>query len=93
MRIDAERLLRSDARLYRRYVENDYKLPEREDPRISSLGRFLRRSSLDELPQIWNLLKGDMALVGPRPIVPAELENYEPYADLFLSVRPGLTGY
>jgi len=93
MRQDAEHLLEADPELHRRYVDNDYKLPEREDPRVSRLGRFLRRSSLDELPQLWNVLKGDMTLVGPRPIVPDELEMYEPYADLFLSVRPGLTGH
>ena len=92
MRVDAEKLLMEDPVLYRRYVENDYKLPEREDPRISKLGALLRRTSLDELPQLWNVLKGDMTLVGPRPIVPAEIENYEPYADLFLSAKPGLTG-
>jgi exopolysaccharide biosynthesis polyprenyl glycosylphosphotransferase len=92
MRVDAERLLRADGALYRRYVENDYKLPEAEDPRISPLGRFLRKTSLDELPQLWNVIKGDMALVGPRPIVPAEREKYEPYVDLLLAVRPGLTG-
>ncbi len=92
MRVDAEHALRADTRLYRRYIENDYKLPESEDPRISPLGRFLRKTSLDELPQLWNVLRGDMALVGPRPIVPAERENYEPYVDLLLAVRPGLTG-
>jgi lipopolysaccharide/colanic/teichoic acid biosynthesis glycosyltransferase len=92
MRADAERILRADGELYRRYVANDFKLAEAEDPRLSSLGRFLRRTSLDELPQFWNVLRGDMTLVGPRPIVPAEIEKYEPYADLFLSVRPGLTG-
>jgi exopolysaccharide biosynthesis polyprenyl glycosylphosphotransferase len=92
MRVDAENVLRSRPELHRRYVENDYKLPEADDPRILPLGRFLRRTSLDELPQLWNVLKGDMAIVGPRPIVPAEIEKYEPYGDLFLSSRPGLTG-
>ncbi len=93
MRTDAERLLRADAELYARYLANDYKLPEDQDPRISALGRWLRRTSLDELPQLWNVLRGDMTLVGPRPIVPQELAQYEPYADLYLSVRPGLTGH
>ena len=92
MRADAEEALRSDARMYQRYVENGYKLPEDEDPRISRLGRFLRKTSLDELPQLWNVIRGEMSIVGPRPIVPAELENYAPYADLFLTTRPGLTG-
>jgi exopolysaccharide biosynthesis polyprenyl glycosylphosphotransferase len=93
MRVDAERLLKADPALYARYVRNDFKLPLRDDPRISPLGRFLRKSSLDELPQLWNILKGDMSFVGPRPIVPSELDNYRPYTDLLLSVRPGLTGY
>lgn len=92
MRVDAEKLLQQDPALYRRYVENDYKLPEHEDPRISRLGRFLRKTSLDELPQLWNVLKGEMTLVGARPIVPAEIQKYEPYADLLLSLKPGLTG-
>jgi len=93
MRVDAEELLRSDPELRRRYVENDYKLPEAEDPRVSRIGRFLRRSSLDELPQLWNVLRGDMTLVGPRPIVPDEIEKYRPFEDFFLSVRPGVTGH
>ncbi len=92
MRVDAEKLLQQDPALYRRYVENNYKLPEHEDPRISKLGRFLRKTSLDELPQLWNVLKGEMTLVGARPIVPAEIQKYEPYADLLLSLKPGLTG-
>jgi lipopolysaccharide/colanic/teichoic acid biosynthesis glycosyltransferase len=92
MRVNAEDLLRRDANLYARYLANDHKLPDDEDPRITVLGRFLRRSSLDELPQLWNVLRGDMTLVGPRPITPAQLEQYRPYTDLLLSVKPGLTG-
>ena len=68
-----------------------YKL--QRDPRITPLGRFLRKTSLDELPQLWNVLKGDMSIVGPRPIVEGELEEkYGEKRDVFLSVRPGLTG-
>jgi exopolysaccharide biosynthesis polyprenyl glycosylphosphotransferase len=93
MRPDAVEILESDPELHARYVANDYKLAENEDPRISRLGRFLRRSSLDELPQLWNVLRGDMTLVGPRPIVPDELAKYEPYGHLLLSVKPGVTGY
>ena len=92
MRTDAEEVLLSDPELYARYVANNYKLADSEDPRISRIGAFLRRTSLDELPQLVNVLKGDMTLVGPRPIVPRELEMYAPYHDLLLSVRPGLTG-
>lgn len=92
MRRDAERVLRSSPELYQRYLDNDYKLPEDDDPRITSLGRFMRRTSLDELPQLWNVVKGDMSIVGPRPIVPQELEMYQPYSSMLLSAKPGLTG-
>ena len=93
MRIDAEKFLREHADLYRRYVANNFKLDLWEDPRISPCGRFLRRSKLDELPQIWNVLRGEMTLVGSRPIVPPEIVNYGIYAKRLLSVRPGVTGY
>jgi lipopolysaccharide/colanic/teichoic acid biosynthesis glycosyltransferase len=69
---------------------NDYKL--KNDPRITPLGKFLRRSSLDELPQFWNVLKGEMSVVGPRPIVRDELERYGDCMEEVLAVRPGLTG-
>jgi lipopolysaccharide/colanic/teichoic acid biosynthesis glycosyltransferase len=64
----------------------------RNDPRITKFGRFLRQTSLDELPQLWNILKGEMSLVGPRPIVPDELEKYGNDVVHYLSIRPGLTG-
>jgi lipopolysaccharide/colanic/teichoic acid biosynthesis glycosyltransferase len=67
-----------------------YKL--RRDPRITPVGRFLRKTSLDELPQLWNVVRGEMSLVGPRPIVEGEIEKYGEDADVFLSVRPGITG-
>ena len=70
--------------------ERDFKL--RNDPRITPIGRFLRRSSLDELPQFLNILRGEMSVVGPRPIVDSELRRYSPYMNEVLSVRPGLTG-
>ena len=62
------------------------------DPRITPLGHFLRKSSLDELPQLFNILKGDMSLVGPRPIVPAEVARYRRRIRAYYRVRPGLTG-
>jgi exopolysaccharide production protein ExoY len=62
------------------------------DPRITPLGRILRQTSFDELPQIVNVLRGDMSLVGPRPIVPSEMSRYGNRLDLYLSARPGLTG-
>ena len=64
----------------------------RKDPRITRLGVFLRRYSLDELPQLWNVLMGQMSLVGPRPIVAAEVEKYGECFDCYCRVRPGLTG-
>ena len=64
----------------------------RRDPRVTRIGRFLRQTSLDELPQVWNVLWGEMSLVGPRPIVPEEVVKYGEEFDLYLKVRPGLTG-
>jgi lipopolysaccharide/colanic/teichoic acid biosynthesis glycosyltransferase len=64
----------------------------RHDPRITPIGAFLRRTSLDELPQLWNILTGSMTLVGPRPIVAAELEKYGEYFADYCLVKPGLTG-
>ena len=64
----------------------------RRDPRITPLGAFLRRYSLDELPQLWNVLMGQMSLVGPRPIVAAEVEKYGDCFEWYCRVRPGLTG-
>jgi exopolysaccharide biosynthesis polyprenyl glycosylphosphotransferase len=63
----------------------------KNDPRITPIGRFLRRYSIDELPQMWNVLKGDMSLVGPRPPIPSEVEKYDPWCRRRLSIRPGLT--
>ena len=62
------------------------------DPRVTNIGRFLRRTSLDELPQIWNVIRGEMSLVGPRPIVHNEVEKYAEEFDLYQKVRPGMTG-
>jgi Undecaprenyl-phosphate galactose phosphotransferase WbaP len=64
----------------------------KQDPRVTRLGVLLRKSSLDELPQLWNIIVGDMSLVGPRPIVDAEVEKYGSCFDLYIQVRPGLTG-
>ena len=63
----------------------------KEDPRITRLGRFLRSTGLDELPQLINILKGDMSIVGPRPPLPREVSSYTPYQRQRLAVRPGLT--
>ena len=64
----------------------------RRDPRVTWAGRFLRRASLDELPQILNVLMGSMSIVGPRPIVPQEMNRYGRYLSTYCSVRPGITG-
>jgi exopolysaccharide biosynthesis polyprenyl glycosylphosphotransferase len=92
MRADAEQVLLSKPELYKQYQENNFKLPDGQDHRVTRLGRLLRASSLDELPQLVNVLRGEMSLVGPRPIVPAELQNYGEYASLLLSMKPGMTG-
>lgn len=72
------------------YKEN-YKLTN--DPRITKVGKFLRKTSLDELPQLINIIKGDLSIIGPRPVVADELKKYGTNTRKFLSVTPGLTGY
>lgn len=84
-----ERLLASDPAA-RAEWERDFKL--KDDPRVTSFGRFLRKTSLDELPQLLNVLRGEMSLVGPRPVVTAELDRYGEARVYYLQVRPGLTG-
>lgn len=76
--------------IQRQEWEKDHKL--KNDPRITKLGKFLRAVSLDEIPQIFNVLKGDMAFVGPRPIVTEEIKKYGNKIDSYKSVRPGITG-
>jgi len=93
MRRDADRILSrllSESPDLQEEFRNDFKL--RNDPRITRLGRFLRRSSLDELPQFLNVLRGEMSVVGPRPIVRQELPRYGDRMEEVLAVRPGLTG-
>jgi lipopolysaccharide/colanic/teichoic acid biosynthesis glycosyltransferase len=93
MKQNAEQILRADPELYAKYLANHFKLPEHADPRLTGIGRFLRKTSLDELPQLLNVLMGQMSLVGPRPIVPAELDHYGHEAALvFMSLKPGVTG-
>jgi len=93
MRRDADRvlgMLLSESPDLAEEFRNDFKL--KNDPRITRLGKFLRRSSLDELPQFVNVLRGEMSVVGPRPIVPKELPRYGDAMEEVLAVRPGLTG-
>ena len=70
--------------------EKDFKL--RNDVRVTALGRFIRKTSIDELPQLWNVVRGDMSLVGPRPVVEKELERYGDSVSYYLRVLPGITG-
>jgi exopolysaccharide production protein ExoY len=82
-------LLERDAAIKAEWVR-DHKL--RCDPRVTRLGRFLRRTSLDELPQLWNVMRGEMSLVGPRPVVREELLRYGRNVRAYLSAKPGITG-
>ena len=84
-----ERILESNSDL-RREWQTAQKL--QNDPRITPLGNFLRKSSIDELPQLWNVLRGDMSIVGPRPIVKNEIQKYGDSYRYYTAVRPGLTG-
>lgn len=93
MRADAEAQLHLDTMLSAQHRASNFKLPDGEDPRVTRIGRLLRRSSLDELPQLLNILSGSMTLVGPRPVVPSELGQYGERAALYTAVKPGLTGW
>lgn len=90
MRRDADHILRSNEAL-RQAFEQNFKL--KSDPRVTRVGRLLRKLSLDELPQLFNVLRGEMSLVGPRMITAPELEKYGEHQELLLTVRPGITGY
>lgn len=88
---NAEEMIASFSPEQKKEWEENYKL--KDDPRITKIGKFLRRTSLDELPQLINILKGDMSIVGPRPVVDDELNWYGDKKDKLLSVKPGLTGW
>ncbi len=94
MRSDAEIVLegwrRSNSPEWQAYSQNNFKIAE--DPRLLRVGKFLRRTSIDELPQLFNVLRGEMSLVGPRPLLPRESEAYGKNMVLYQSVRPGMTG-
>ncbi len=91
MRENAQEMIDYFTEEQRQEWEENYKL--REDPRITKVGNFLRKTSLDELPQVINIIKGDLSIVGPRPIIDRELEKYGKNKEKFLSITPGLTGY
>ena len=91
MVINAEELIKSFTPEQMKEYKENYKLTN--DPRITKIGKFLRKTSLDELPQLLNIIKGDLSIIGPRPVVTDELEKYGANTEKFLSVTPGLTGY
>ena len=88
---NAEELVKIFSEEQKKEFEESYKL--QDDPRVTRIGKFLRKTSLDELPQILNILKGELSIIGPRPVIEEELEKYEENKEKFLSVKPGLTGY
>lgn len=90
MCVDADEVLRANPELLRQFEVN-FKL--RHDPRVTRIGAGLRRTGLDELPQLWNVLKGEMSLVGPRMITAAEFKKYGEAAWIFDYMKPGLTGH
>ncbi|GAO99105.1 lipopolysaccharide synthesis sugar transferase [Fructobacillus ficulneus] len=91
---NADQILKSDEELYQKFIDNGYKLPTKKDPRITKIGAVLRKTSLDELPQFWNTLIGNMSIIGPRPVVESELVEYGDSKRIkkFLSVKPGVFG-
>lgn len=102
MVVGAHDLLHKDPRykeLLKKYEQNSYKLSIDEDPRITKVGKFIRKTSLDELPQLFNIFKGEMSIVGPRAYYPNELEKQQQtypqtkeFVKVILSAKPGLTG-
>jgi undecaprenyl-phosphate galactose phosphotransferase len=90
MRVDADRYLEQHPELLAEFQRN-YKL--NNDPRVTPVGAFLRKTSIDELPQLFNVLRGEMSLVGPRMITRPELDKYGDKRDALLTVKPGMTGY
>ncbi|MBK5240628.1 MAG: sugar transferase [Clostridium sp.] len=90
MVVNAQQILNNMPEEKKMEFEENFKFED--DPRITKVGKFLRQSSLDELPQLINIIKGEMSVVGPRPIVVKELEKYGVYGDKLLTIKPGLTG-
>ncbi|MBI2335115.1 sugar transferase [Candidatus Daviesbacteria bacterium] len=95
----AQEILNNNPDLLKKYKQHSYKLPIDEDPRITGMGKFIRKTSIDELPQLINILKGEMSLVGPRAYYPFELDEQQvkhphsrKYVKIILSGKPGLTG-
>lgn len=91
MVMNAEALIEKFTPEQKEEFQKNFKLEN--DPRITKIGKILRKTSLDELPQLFNIIKGDLSIVGPRPIMEVETEIYGKYKDMLLSVKPGLTGF
>lgn len=91
MYVNAQEMIADFTPEQKKEWEENFKLTD--DPRITRIGKILRKTSLDELPQLVNILRGDMSVVGPRPVVGEELQKYGAYQKKFLSMAPGLTGY
>ena len=92
MYVDSEERLNVDPDLLQSFIEHDFKIPTNEDPRVVPGARVLRNTSLDELPQLVNVIAGSMSLVGPRPVEPEQVSSYGDLDWAYLSARPGLTG-
>ena len=99
MVMGAQTILEQNPELYKKYKENSYKLDIHEDPRITKVGKWIRITSIDELPQFFNILQGEMSIVGPRAYYPFELEEQQKqypqtrqYVEIILKAKPGLTG-
>ena len=92
MALDAERRLEEDSQLKEIYLQNGCKIPAERDSRITRVGKWLRATSLDELPQLLNVVRGEMSLVGPRPVLPEETSCYGDILAAYTATRPGLTG-
>jgi lipopolysaccharide/colanic/teichoic acid biosynthesis glycosyltransferase len=93
MHLDSETRLHADSQLYELFLRSSHKIPAHLDPRVTPIGRILRRFSLDELPQLLNVLVGHMSVVGPRPVERSQLiRDYQGYEPAYTALRPGLTG-
>jgi lipopolysaccharide/colanic/teichoic acid biosynthesis glycosyltransferase len=87
--VDNAEMLRVELETFNEMTGPVFKM--KRDPRVTPVGRFLRKTSVDELPQLWNVLVGDMSIVGPRPPIPTEVQHYDPWHRRRLSMKPGLT--
>jgi exopolysaccharide production protein ExoY len=92
MKVNAQHVVKS-CPVYSKIYAKNFKIPCADNNLVTPLGRIMRKTSMDELPQLANVLHGDMSIVGPRPLVPPEIKKYGSYGQKLLTVKPGLTGY